>query len=67
MRVVGSPFCQLEMDFDLNKSEFRAAVKCSYDWEVPDTPSVCVCGDIFNVDHRSRFDVQMGRIFHPTP
>ena len=22
-----------------------------YDWEVPDMPSVCVCGDNFNVDH----------------
>ena len=20
-------------------------------WEVPDTPSVCVCGDMFSVDH----------------
>ena len=40
-----------DMSFDLNKSEFRDAVKLRYDWEVPDTPSVCVCGDIFNVDH----------------
>ena len=40
-----------DMNFDLNKSEFRDAVKLRYDWEVPDTPSVCVCGDIFNVDH----------------
>ena len=39
------------MDFDLNKSEFRDAVKLRYDWEVPDTPSVCVCRDMFNVDH----------------
>ena len=30
------------MDFDFNKSEFRDAVKLRYDWEVPDTPSVCV-------------------------
>ena len=22
-----------------------------YDWEIPDTPSVCVCGDEFTVDH----------------
>ena len=35
-----------DMDFNLNKSEFRDAVKLRYDWEVPDTPSVCVCGDI---------------------
>ena len=40
MRLVGFPFCQLEMDFDLNKSEFRAAMKWRYDWEVPDTLSV---------------------------
>jgi len=40
-----------DMNFDLSKSEFRDAVKLRYDWEVPDTPSVCVCGDIFNVDH----------------
>jgi len=39
------------MNFDLNKSEFRDAVKLRYNWEVPDTPSVCVCGHIFNVDH----------------
>ena len=39
------------MNFDLNKSKFRDAVKLRYDWEVPDMPSVCVCGDHFNVDH----------------
>ena len=40
-----------DMNFDLNKNEFRDAVKLRYDWEVPDMPSVCVCGDRFNVDH----------------
>ena len=40
-----------DMNFDLNKSEFRDAVKFRYVWEVPGTPSVCVCGDYFNVDH----------------
>ena len=40
-----------DMNFDLNKSEFRDAVKLRYDWDVPDMPSVCVCGDHFNVDH----------------
>ena len=25
-------------------------MKLRYDWEVPDTPSVCVCRDIFNVN-----------------
>ena len=36
-----------DIDFDLNKSEFRDAVKLREDWEVPDTPFVCVSGDIF--------------------
>ena len=40
-----------DMNFDLNKSEFQDVVKLRYDWEVADTPSVCVCVDIFNVDH----------------
>ena len=39
------------MNFDLSKSEFRDAVKLRYDWDVPDMPSFCVCGDHFNVDH----------------
>ena len=41
----------LDMNVDLNKSEFRDAVKLRYDWEVPDMPSVCVCGDHFHKDH----------------
>ena len=40
-----------DMNFDLNKSEFRDAVKLRYNWEVPDMRSVCVCGYHFNVDH----------------
>jgi len=52
-----------DMNFDLNKSEFRYAVKLKYDWDVPDMPSVCVCEDHFNVDHamickRSGFVIQ---------
>ena len=39
------------VNFDLNKSRIRDAVKLRYDWEVPDTSYVCVYGDIFNVDH----------------
>ena len=53
-----------DMDFDLNKSESRDSVKLRYDWEVPDTPSVCVCGDIFSV---CIYDTQTGRICHPKP
>ena len=26
-------------------------VKLRYDWEITDTPKVCVCGHQFNVDH----------------
>ena len=42
---------------------FRDAVKLRYDWDVPDMPSVCVCGDHSNVDHamicrRSGFVIQ---------
>ena len=40
-----------DMNFDLNKSEFRDAVELRYDWEVPDLPSVCVCGGHFNLNH----------------
>ena len=32
-----------DKNFDLNRSEFRDAVKLRYDWDVPDMPSVCVC------------------------
>ena len=37
------------MNFALNKSEFRDVVKLRYDWDVPDMPSVCVCGYHFMV------------------
>ncbi len=40
-----------EQGFNLNKKEFRDAVKLRYDWPIDDIPSICVCGDIFTVDH----------------
>ena len=40
-----------EMGLTLNKGEFRDALKLRYDWEIADKPSICVCGDAFNVDH----------------
>ena len=40
-----------DLDFDLNKREFRDAVRLRYDWPIPDNPSVCVCGSMFTVDH----------------
>ena len=39
------------MGFTLNKGEFRDALKLRYDWEIVDKPSICVCGDVFKVDH----------------
>ena len=40
-----------EMGFDLNKREFRDAIRLRYDWLIPDTQSVCVCDVRFTVDH----------------
>ena len=43
------PIC--EMDFTLNKREFRDALKLRYDWPIEDSPMRCACGDHFNIDH----------------
>ena len=40
-----------DLNFNLNKREFRDAIKLRYDWEITDKPKVCVRGDQFNVDH----------------
>ena len=40
-----------ELDYNLNKKEFRDAIKLRYDWEITDTPTICACGDEFSVDH----------------
>ena len=40
-----------EMGFNLNKREFRDAIKLRYDWPIEDIPTRCACGDIFSVDH----------------
>ena len=40
-----------EMGFNLNKREFRDAIKLRYDWPVDDILSTCVCDDTFTVDH----------------
>ena len=47
-----------DMDFDLNKREFRDAVRLRYDWPTPDNPSVCVCGSMFTVDHARSASVE---------
>ena len=40
-----------EMNFNLNKREFRDAIKLRYDLEITDMPAICTCGDLFTVDH----------------
>ena len=42
---------QKDMNFDLSKREFRDALRLRCDWPIPDSPSVCVCGCSFTVDH----------------
>ena len=44
-----------EMNFDLNKREFRNAIRLRYDRPIPDAQSVCVCGVRFTVDHTMIF------------
>ena len=40
-----------ELDYNLNKREFRDAIKVRYDWEITGTPTICAWGDQFSVDH----------------
>ena len=40
-----------ELDYNLNKKEFRDAIKLRYDWEITNTPMLCACGVQFSVDH----------------
>ncbi len=40
-----------DMDFTLNKREFKDAIHLRYGWDINGTPSVCVFGDVFNTDH----------------
>ena len=47
-----------ELNFTLNKRDFRNVIKLRYDWEFNDIPSVCVCRDLFDADHQSRTTVQ---------
>ena len=39
------------MNFDQSKRKFRDAPRLRYDWPIPHSPSVCVCGCSFTVDH----------------
>ena len=40
-----------DLDYKLDKKEFRDAIKLRYDWEITDTPMICACGVQFGVDH----------------
>ena len=40
-----------EIYFNLNKREFRDAIKLRYNWEITDIPAICTCGDLFTADH----------------
>ena len=40
-----------DLGFNLNKREFRGAVKLRYDLPVEEIPSTCACGKAFTVDH----------------
>ena len=42
-----------ELDYNLNIKEgiFRDAIKLRYNWEITDTPKICICGVKFNGDH----------------
>ena len=51
MPLVGSALYLKEMNFTLNKREFRDAIKLRYAWEFNDIPTVCFCGDLFDADH----------------
>ena len=44
-----------ELDYNLNKKEFRDAIKLRYDWEITDTPMLCACNVQFSVDHAMVF------------
>ena len=40
-----------ELDYNLNKKEFKDAIILRYDWEITDTPMTCAYGVQFSVDH----------------
>ena len=40
-----------ELDYNLNRKEFRDAIMVRYDWEMTNTPMPCAYGVQFSVDH----------------
>ena len=39
------------MGFNLNKREFREALRLRYNWPLSDIPSKCVYGEEYSVEH----------------
>ena len=40
-----------DFGFSLSKGEFQDAVNLRYGWTLPRLPSLCLCGDSFNIGH----------------
>ena len=40
-----------EKNLNLNKQEFRDALRIRYDMKLANLPSKCVCGEMFSMDH----------------
>ena len=47
-----------ELDYHLNKREFRDAIKLRYDWEITDTPMLSACVDHAMVCLRGGYIIQ---------
>ena len=47
-----------ELDYHLNKREFRDAIKLRYEWEITDTPMLSACVDHAMVCQRGGFIIQ---------
>ena len=55
-----------DLIFKLNKREFRDAIKLRYDWQITDTPKVCVCVQ-GPVQRRSCNGMPAGRAYNTAP
>ncbi len=40
-----------DLKYSLNKQEFRNAIMVRYDWNIPEMPSFCACGNKNSIDH----------------
>ena len=41
----------IEFNYNLSKQEFWDAIRLRYNWPIPNLPSICACGDNFNIQH----------------